>query len=149
MIWYYQFPKYFFWWNNFGWKVCIGDIYIRKYIPKYIKPMSNRNNITRGCKTCISSMLLQLDLNEWRLSKLAKLDKLYINSASTRLLQRSNNDFIEYNNQKLPNNSCIHLRACDAASSYNFPSPITGSNIQNGDVLLTVVLIVQGLMLHI
>ena len=57
--------------------------------------MSNRNNILCGCKTCISAMLLQSDLNKWRISKLAKLDKLYINSALTRLLERSNNYFIE------------------------------------------------------
>ena len=57
--------------------------------------MSNRNNITRGCETCMSAMLLQSDLNKWRLSQLAKLDKLYINSASTRVLQRYRHDFIE------------------------------------------------------
>ena len=57
--------------------------------------MSNRNNITRGYETCMSAMLLQSDLNKWRLSQLAKLDKLYINSASTRVLQRYRHDFIE------------------------------------------------------
>ena len=45
-------------------KVCIGDTSLSKYMPKYIKPTSNRNNITRGCKTCISDMLLQSDLNK-------------------------------------------------------------------------------------
>ena len=40
-------------------KVSIIDILLRKYTPKYIKPMSNRNKITCGCKTCISTMLLQ------------------------------------------------------------------------------------------
>ena len=48
-------------------------------------------------------MLLQSDLNKWRLSKLEKLDKLYINYSSTRILQRSKIDFIEYNNQMFPN----------------------------------------------
>ena len=67
-------------------KVNIGDTSLLKYMPKYIRPMSNRNNITRGCKTSISAMLLQSDLNKWRLSQLAKLDKLYIDSASTILL---------------------------------------------------------------
>ena len=60
-------------------KLCIVDTSLRKYMPKYIKPMSNRNKITRGCETCISVMLLQSDLNKWRLSQLAKLDKVYIN----------------------------------------------------------------------
>ena len=91
--------------------------------------MININNITRGCKTCIIDMLLQSDINKWRISQLAILDKLYINSTSTRLLQRPNNGFIQYKNQKIPNNSHINLRACDAASSYNFPSLITRSNI--------------------
>ena len=34
-------------------------------------------------------MLLQSNLNKWRLSQLAKIDKLYINSVSTRILQKS------------------------------------------------------------
>ena len=58
-----------------------------------------------------------------------KLDKLYINYASNRILQRYKNDFIEYQNQILPNYSHIHLIACDSVSSYHCPSPITGSNI--------------------
>ena len=99
-------------------------------MPKYIKPMSNRNNITSGCKTCISAMLLQSNLNNWRLSQLAKLDKLYINSASSRLLQISKHYIIEYKNKIFPNNSHIHFRTCDAASSYNCPYPITGSKIR-------------------
>ena len=74
-------------------------------------------------------MLLQSELNKWRLSKSSKLDKLYINSASTTLLQRSKIDFIEYKNHIFPNKSHIHLRACDAASLYNCPSPTTVSNI--------------------
>ena len=59
-------------------------------------------------------MLLQSDLNKWRLSKLAKIIKLYINSASTRLLKISNIYFIEYKNQRIPNNLFIHLRAYDS-----------------------------------
>ena len=39
-------------------------------------------------------MLLQSDINKYILSQLSKLDKLYINYASTRLLQRYKNDFI-------------------------------------------------------
>ena len=65
---------------------------------KYVKPMININSITCGCKTCMSSMLLQSYLNKWKLSKLAKLDKLYINYKSTRLLQISKINFIELNN---------------------------------------------------
>ena len=40
-------------------KVYIVDIPISKYMPKYIKPMSNRNNITCGCETFISAMILR------------------------------------------------------------------------------------------
>ena len=98
--------------------------------------MSNRNKITCVFETCISSMLLYSDINKWSLSQFAKLDKLYNNSASTRLLQRSNNYFIEYSNKIFSNNSYIHLRACNSASSYNFPFPITGSNIPKWDCIL-------------
>ena len=76
-------------------KLCFGDASLRKYMPKNIKPIINRNNITCRCKTCISAMLLQSDLNKWRIPQSEKLDKLYINSASTRLLQISKNDFIQ------------------------------------------------------
>ena len=68
-------------------KLCIGYKSLRKYMKKYIKPMRNRNRITYGYKACISDMLLQSYLNKWKLSRLNKLDKLYINSASTRFLQ--------------------------------------------------------------
>ena len=44
--------------------IYIGDTSLRKYMPKYIKPMSNRKNITCGWETCISAMLLKLDLNK-------------------------------------------------------------------------------------
>ena len=61
-------------------------------------------------------MLLQSDLNKWRLSQLDRLDGLYINSASTRILQMSKNNFIEYKNKIFPNNSQINLIDCDAVS---------------------------------
>ena len=61
---------------------------------------------------------------------------LYINYASTRLLQRSKNSFIEYKKQIFPNDSYIHLKACDAASSYHRPSPIFGYNITKWDLFL-------------
>ena len=73
--------------------------------------MRNRNNITCGCKTCIRAMLLQSDIDKWRLSQLAKLYKLYINYETTRLLQRSKIYFIKYKNQIFPNNSHINLGA--------------------------------------
>ena len=60
--------------------------------------MSKRNNITCGCKTCTSYMLLQSYINKWRLSQLFKFNKLYINSASTRLLQIYKHNFIKYKN---------------------------------------------------
>ena len=62
--------------------------------------------------------------------------KLYMNSASTRRLQISNIYFIEYKNKIFPNNSHIHLRASDDASSYYFTYPITASNILKGDYIL-------------
>ena len=74
-------------------------------------------------------MLLQSDLNKWRLSLLAKLDKLYVNSASKRLLKIFQNYFIEYKNHIFPNNLHIHLIDRNAESLYNLPSSVTGSNI--------------------
>ena len=56
--------------------------------------MRNINNTTHGYKTFISAMLLQSDLNKWIISQLFKLDQLYINSASTGILQGYKNDFI-------------------------------------------------------
>ena len=98
--------------------------------------MSNRKKITCECKTCISAMLLQSDINKWIISQLSKLDKLYVNSESTRLLERSKNYFIEYKKQIFPNDSHIHLRACDDESSYHCSSQITGSNIPKLDCIL-------------
>ena len=68
-------------------KVHIVDMSLRKYMPKYIKPTSKINKITRGCETCISAMLLQPDLNKLRLSQLAKLDRLYIKYEPTGILK--------------------------------------------------------------
>ena len=68
---------------------------LRNHMQKYIKPISNINNITCGCETCISAMLHQSYFNKWKLSKSAKLDKLYIDYASTRLLKISKHDLIE------------------------------------------------------
>ena len=45
-------------------KIYIGYSSLRKYMPRHIKPMSNINNITFGCETCISSMLLQSDFKK-------------------------------------------------------------------------------------
>ena len=90
----------FFGARNVDGKVFIGYTSLRKYTPKNIKSRINRTKITCECKTGIISMLLQLYLNTWRLSQLAKLDKLYINPALTILLQRSKHDFIEYKNQR-------------------------------------------------
>ena len=85
----------FFGARNVDGKICIGDTPLRKYIPIHIKQMSNTNKIICRRKTCISTMALQSYLNIWWLSQLFKLDKLYINSASTTLLQRSNIYIIE------------------------------------------------------
>ena len=56
--------------------------------------MKNINNIACEFKTCKNYILLQLDINKGRVSKLDKLDSLYINYVSTALLQISNNDLI-------------------------------------------------------
>ena len=85
-------------------------------MPEYVKSMGNRNNVTCGCETCISAMLLQSDLNKWRSTKLAKIDQLYINESSTKLLKRSNKYCIEYKNHIFPNDKHIHLIAYDHAS---------------------------------
>ena len=53
------------------------------------------NRITCGCETFISAMLLHSDLNKWRLTELTKNEIMYINVASTRLLQRSKKDYGE------------------------------------------------------
>ena len=117
-------------------KTCIGDMYLSNYTQKYIKQTRNRNKITCVCETCISSMLLKLDLNKCRLSKFSKLDKLYTNYASTRILQRAKIDFIEYNNQIFPNNAHIHLRAYDAASSYDCTYIIIESKVPKWDCIV-------------
>ena len=49
-------------------------------------------------------MLLQSYLNKCRLSQFSKVDKTYINYASTKLLQISKINLIEYKNQMFPNN---------------------------------------------
>ena len=116
--------------------ICIVDTSLRKYMPKYIKPISNRNNITCGCKTCMIAMLFQSYLNKYMIPQWAKFDKLYINSASIRLLEISNNDSIEYKKQIFLNDSHIHLRACDTASSYHCSSQINGSKIPKRDCIL-------------
>ena len=67
---------------------------------------------------------------------MSKLDKLKINSESTRLSQRPKIDFIEYKNQKFLDNSHINLRSRDAASSYHCLFPITGSKIPKWDCIL-------------
>ena len=49
--------------------ICIGDMSLRKYMPKSMKQMSDRNKLTHGCKICIRDMLLQSNLNKWRISQ--------------------------------------------------------------------------------
>ena len=121
MTWYFQVLKEFFSdARTVDGNICIGDTSLSKYMEKYIKPMSNRNKITCGFKTCISDMLLQSYLNKWRISQWSKLNKLYINSTSTRISERSNNDCIEYKKRISPNDS--HIR------DY-FTSQITRSSV--------------------
>ena len=114
----------------------IGDTSLRKYTPKYIKPTINRNKITWGCKTYISDMLLQSNTNKSRIPQLSKIDKLYINYASTILLKIPKNNYIEHKKHIFLNDSQIHLRYCDAASSYHCIYPIIGSKIPKWDCIL-------------
>ena len=88
--------------------------------------MSNINNITCGCETFISTKLRQYDFNKCKLTQLEKLDKLYINAASTSILQISKKYYIKYKNKIFSKHLHIHLRACDSALSYHFPSLISG-----------------------
>ena len=55
--------------------------------------------------------VLQSDINKYRLSQLAKLDKLCINYVSTRLFQRSTHDLVEDKNEIFLNNLHINLSA--------------------------------------
>ena len=81
-------------------------------------------------------MLIQLDINKCSLSQLTKLYKLYINSVSTKILRISKIDFVKYKNQIFPNNSHVYLRACDDASSYYCPFPLTVSKIPKWGCIL-------------
>ena len=54
-------------------KLFIGYAWLRSYMPKYIKPTSNRNKITCEYKTCLIAMLFQSYLNKGRWSKFPKL----------------------------------------------------------------------------
>ena len=56
---------------------------------KHINPITNRNNITNGCETCISVMLIQYYLNKLWLTQLSNFEKFSINVASTMVLQIS------------------------------------------------------------
>ena len=87
--------------------------------------MGNRNNVTCGCETCISAMLLQSDLNKLRLKMLTQVDTFYINAASTRLSQRSNKYYIQYKDQDFTKKSQIHFRASDDVSSYHCTFPFS------------------------
>ena len=62
--------------------------------------------------------------------------KLYLNVASTRILQISKKDYDKLKNQVFPNNFHIHIRYCDYASSYHFFYPMTGSKIPKWDCIL-------------
>ena len=53
-------------------KLCIGDMSLRKYMPRYIIAMGRRNKITCQYETFISDMLLQSDLNKLRVIKIGQ-----------------------------------------------------------------------------
>ena len=54
-------------------KIFIVGTSLRNYMLNYIKPISNRNKIPCGFKTCIRFMLFQSDLKKWKISQLEKL----------------------------------------------------------------------------
>ena len=116
--------------------MCISDTYLINYTPKHINPLRNRINIACVCETCISDMLLQYDLNKWRLKQLSNFEKIYIYAASTRLLKISKKYDYEYNNQIFPKNSHIHIKVNDDAPSYHCPSPIPGPKIPKWGCIL-------------
>ena len=74
-----NFPNKVFCARTMDGRVCIGNNFLRKYMPKYVTQIINRNKITCGYETCIIAILLKSYLNKWMLSQLAKIDKLYIN----------------------------------------------------------------------
>ena len=65
-----------------------------------------------------------------------KVDTLYINDASTRILKQYKIYYIEYKNQIFPNNSHIDLRAYDTASSYHCPYQISRPKTTKWDCIL-------------
>ena len=69
-------------------------------------------------QTFISAMLLQSDINKERLPQLAKLDKLYIDSESTELLQRSKIYFIECKNQQSQNYRLPNFPSIQSPTTY-------------------------------
>ena len=58
-------------------RVCIDGTSLIKYTPKHRNPTINRNNIICGCETCMSTILLQSDLNKWWLIQLKQLISVY------------------------------------------------------------------------
>ena len=67
---------------------------------------------------------------------IGKIETLYINVESTRLLQISKKYYYEYKNKICKNNLQINIRYCDAESSYSFNYPMVGSKISKGDFIL-------------
>ena len=78
-------------------------------------------------------MSLKSNLNKWRSTQLAQLDKLYINASLTKVLQICKKYYIKLKNNIFPNNSQIRIRACDDASSHHYPFPILGLKIPKWD----------------
>ena len=76
--------------------VYISDTLLRNYTPQHIKPISNIKNITCGCETCISFMLLQCYLNKWWLRQFGRNEKLYLNATPPRILKISKKYHYEY-----------------------------------------------------
>ena len=59
-------------------------IYYKVHVKVY-KTNDKKKNIKLGRETFTSDMLLRYDLNKWRLTKLEKLQKLYIYEESIRI----------------------------------------------------------------
>ena len=60
-------------------KVCIGDTSLCKYTLKHINTMIRISNITYGCETVISSILIKSESYKWRMRQIFKLKKLFHN----------------------------------------------------------------------
>ena len=92
-------------------KLCISDTLLCMHIPININLIINRNNITCGSETCISSVLLYYIFNKWQSRIMSEFDHLFQNDESTQIAQIMKDIYEGYRSKIYPNNSHIHHRA--------------------------------------